>query len=75
MANIPSRPPRSLHGHSAGAFAVGFEGLYQLRQLPVLGGWPLRVDSGESLSGDAIRLGFGLVKEMVAGVRLSSRPG
>ena len=41
----------------------------------VLSGWPRRVVSGEGLSGDACRLGFGLVKEIVAGVLLLSGLG
>jgi hypothetical protein len=33
------------------------------------------VTSGEGLGGDGFRVSFGLVKEIVAGVRLSGRPG
>jgi hypothetical protein len=36
--------------------------------------WSRTVTSGEGSGGDGFRVSFGLVKEMVAGVRLSSRP-
>jgi len=50
-------------------------GLVSLRLAARSGGWPRRVVSGEGLSGDAFRLGFGLVKEIVAGVLLLSGLG
>jgi hypothetical protein len=37
--------------------------------------WSRTVTSGEGPGGDGFRVSFGLVKEIVAGVRLSSRPG
>jgi hypothetical protein len=35
--------------------------------------WSRTVTSGEGLGGDGFRVSFGLVKEIVVGVRLSSR--
>jgi hypothetical protein len=52
-----------------------FIGVVSMRGLLLAGRWPRRVASGGIPAVTLIRMGFGLVKEIVAGVRLPSGPG